>query len=269
MKVEVLVATMHQADHSLLERMNIQTDAIVGNQCDKNCVEDFTHNGHNVKWLSFAERGVGLNRNNTLMRARGDVCLFADDDMVYYDGYEQVVRNAFEENEDADVIVFNIDDEEQDRSKNTKKVRVKKYNFGRYGAVRISFRRESVFLNGISFNLMFGGGARFSAGEDTLFLKDCLRCGLKVIAVPYSLAKLTAGRESTWFKGYDDKYFIDRGILNYFIDKRKAKLLCLYHALRHRKLYAEYGWRKAYKKMKEGIKQVKEKQTKSSVLLDE
>lgn len=259
MKVEVLIATMHQIDHSLLGEMNVQTDAIVGNQCDTNYVEEFTNNGHNVKWLSFAERGVGLNRNNTLMRASGDICLFADDDMIYHDGYEQMVIKAFEENREADVIIFNIDEENGTRKKNTKTIRVKKHNFGRYGAVRIAIKRESVFLNGISFNLMFGGGAKYSAGEDTLFLKDCLRCGLKVVAVPYSVATLTASRESTWFKGYDDKYFIDKGILNYLIDKRKAKLLCLYHALRHRKLYVEYGWRNAYKKMKEGIRQVKKK----------
>ena len=83
MKVQVLVAAMHQKDHSLLEKMNIRSDAIVANQCDRNEFEDFTWNGHKIRYLSFAERGVGLNRNNALMRATGDICLFADDDMRY------------------------------------------------------------------------------------------------------------------------------------------------------------------------------------------
>lgn len=39
LKVEVLVATMDQKDDSLVKKMNIQTDAIIGNQCDFNRIE--------------------------------------------------------------------------------------------------------------------------------------------------------------------------------------------------------------------------------------
>lgn len=73
MSVQVLVATMHQEDHSLLQKMNIQTNAIVCNQCGRNRFESFEYKGHSIRWLSFAERGVGLNRNNALMRAVNDV----------------------------------------------------------------------------------------------------------------------------------------------------------------------------------------------------
>ena len=48
MTLQVLVATMHQTDHSLLEKMNIQSDAIVINQCDRNEIERFTYKGHNI-----------------------------------------------------------------------------------------------------------------------------------------------------------------------------------------------------------------------------
>ena len=99
---------MSQTDHSLLDKMNIQTDAIVANQCDKNFIEQFEWNGHTVKYLNFAERGVGLNRNNALMRAEADICLFADDDMVYVDGYGEILERLFSENPKADVIIFNI-----------------------------------------------------------------------------------------------------------------------------------------------------------------
>ena len=52
MRVQVLVSTMHQTDHSLLEKMNIQTDAIIVNQCDENKIEEFKYNGHTIKWFS-------------------------------------------------------------------------------------------------------------------------------------------------------------------------------------------------------------------------
>ena len=43
MTLEVLVSTMYQKDYSLLDRMNIQTDAIVVNQCNENSIEEFEY----------------------------------------------------------------------------------------------------------------------------------------------------------------------------------------------------------------------------------
>ena len=40
-KIEVLVAAMNQTDYSLLERMNIQTDAVVVNQANSDSMEEF------------------------------------------------------------------------------------------------------------------------------------------------------------------------------------------------------------------------------------
>lgn len=260
MKVETLVVTINQNDFRLIEKMNIQTDAIIGNQSGVVGFEKFEYDGKEIKWYNFADRGVGLNRNSVLMRSSADICVFADDDMVFYDGYEKTVLKAFEDNKDADVIIFNIDETPTVRYRNTRVRKISKFNYGRYGAARIAFRRNSVFFSGISFNLLFGGGARFSCGEDTLFLKDCLRCGLKMVGVPLSIARLENDeRESTWFNGYTDKFFYDKGVLNYCINKRLAKLITVYHFIRHGKTYKEYGVKKAYKMMLKGIKDAKKK----------
>ncbi|MEG1717022.1 MAG: hypothetical protein RR275_09465 [Lachnospiraceae bacterium] len=42
------------------------------------------------------------------MRAQADICLFADDDMKYDDGYVQSVEEAFLDMPTADVIIFNL-----------------------------------------------------------------------------------------------------------------------------------------------------------------
>ena len=60
MNLQVLVSTMHQTYPSLLEKMNIQSDAIIINQCDRNEFEEFEYKGNNIKFLSFAERGVEI-----------------------------------------------------------------------------------------------------------------------------------------------------------------------------------------------------------------
>ena len=238
MRVQVLVAAMHQQDHSLLAKMNIQSDAIVGNQCDRNEIESFEWNGHRVTYLSFAERGVGLNRNNSLMRADGDICLFADDDMRYCDGYVETVLRAFEEHPDADVIIFYLIEKTPTRAVIQKPARVSYLNFLRYGTARVAFRNEAVRQQGIYFNQCFGGGTPHCHGEDNLFLAACLQKGLKVYAVPYELAELTEERASSWNNGYDEKYLRDQGVLYRTLSRRWWRLLCLQDAVRH---YRKYG----------------------------
>lgn len=240
MNIQVLVAAMHQKDHSLLEKMHLKTDAIVANQCDSNSIEDFEWNNHNIRYLNFAERGVGLNRNNALMRATGDICLFADDDMVYEDDYVEKVQNAFQQFPDADVIAFNLIEPKVTRYVIKKAYKVGFLNYLRFGTARVAIRLKSVRNKGIYFNQCFGGGTEHSHGEDNIFLTDCLRKGLKMYAVPEYIAKLTEERASTWKSGYNEKYFIDQGALYKTISPRLWKILCLQDALKHRKKYGSF-----------------------------
>ena len=254
MRIQVLVATMMQQDHSLLEKMNIQSDAIVVNQCDRNEVEHFSYRGHDIAWYSFAERGVGLNRNNALMRADADIGLFADDDMVYVPSYPEVVKKAFREIPDADVIVFDLKYPNGDRAPIKKIQRLHKRNCMRFGAARLAVRLARVQLNGVFFNLCFGGGAKYSSGEDTLFLNDCLDKKLKVYAYPAVIAHLKDERESTWFQGYNDKFFFDKGILYYLLSRKFGCLIAGYHCFKHHKKYSSYGWLNAWVQMYKGFR---------------
>ena len=248
MKIQLLVATMNQCDYSLLDKMNVQSDAIIGNQCERNSIESFEYKGYRIKYLNFDERGVGLNRNNALMRADGDICLLADDDMRYVDNYPYIVSKAFEEIPSADLIVFNIDGNVDSRPDALVPKQIRFYNYMRYGTARIAFRMSSIRNQGIFFNLCFGGGTKHGHGEDTLFLTDCLRKGLKIYAVPVNLATLMDERESTWFKGYDEKYLRDQGALYKAISKAYWRLLCLQDAVRKYKVYRR-SWYSAYKLM--------------------
>lgn len=246
--VEVLVAAMHQSDKSLLDRMRIETDAIIGNQCDGDSIERFEWNGNNIIYLNFSERGVGLNRNNAMIRARGDICLLADEDIIYVKGYANKVRKAFSRFGNADVIIFNIYEKPVTRYVIKHATRVWWHNFLRYGAVRIAFRRESIVENGIYFNQNFGGGCQYQHGEDNIFLAECLSKGLKVYAVPVYIAMLTPGSTSTWRKGYTEKYFSDQGRLYRTIFKRWWKLISFQDAIRHQNLYKK-NWLRVFWEM--------------------
>lgn len=257
MNLQVLVSTMGQTDHSILEKMNIQTDAIVINQCDKTFFEEVNYKNHQVQFLSFSERGVGLSRNNALMRATADICLFADDDVKYEDHYERMVINAFENNPRADVIIFNVLSTNPNREgyiiKKNKKISF--YNCLRYPTYRIAVRISSIRKANIYFSLLFGGGAPYSCGEDSLFISECMAKKLKIFSCSEVIGYVSH-EESTWFKGYTDKYFIDKGALYVSIANMWAKLLCLQFVLRHSNLFKkDKSIREAYNLMIKGIKE--------------
>ena len=248
MRIQVLVAAMNQKDHSLLEKMNINSNVIVGNQCNYNSVEKFKYKNYDAMYLNFDERGVGLNRNNSLMRATGDICLFADDDMIYENDYVKKVKEAFLTIPDADVIIFNLIEKNTRRYIIRKRTRVNYFNYLRYGTARIAFRLKSIKENAIYFNQCFGGGTEHCHGEDNLFLTACLKNKLKIYAVPVYIATLTEERKSTWKNKYDEKYLRDQGFLYKKISRRFWKLLCLQDSIRH---HSNYGMtiKKTYKQM--------------------
>jgi len=251
--IEVLVATMNQRDHSLVTKMNIQTDAIIANQSDTNSYESYFYEGHNIKYITYQEIGVGLNRNNALMRATSDYCILADDDITFLDGYPEKVESMFKKYKDADILIFNIQNKDKYQIKKAYKVR--KINYMKFPTYRIAFRRKKLSYAGIFFNVNFGGGTDHSCGEDTIFLHDCLKLGLHIYAIPETIARINEERDSTWFKGYNKKYFFDRGVLHATLYGKLSRIINLQFLIRHIKLYkSDMSLRKASYYMTEGSK---------------
>lgn len=213
MELEVLVATMGQTDCSLAEKMNIKTSAVIANQCGRWDYEEA--DGGRVRILSTDTRGVGINRNLALQMATADILLFADDDVTYYDGTLQGVKDAFRQFPDADVIFFGIDmtrnGEVFDKRRN-RAGRLHLWNSLRYGAARMAVRREAVIKHRLAFSTLFGGGCLYGSGEDTILIRDCFRAGMRVYAHDHILGTC-AKDTSSWFSGYNEKYFFDRGAM--------------------------------------------------------
>lgn len=214
MTYQLLISTMHRTDDTILEKMRICSDAIVINQCDYFDKKNIEHNGHQIMFFSFDERGVGLSRNSAMMRATADIIEFADDDMIFTDSYREVVLREFEAHPEADAILFSVESLNPERPllKIHKFARVRRREALKYGCARLAIRREKVLYNNIAFSLLFGGGAKYGSGEDTLFLQDCLRAGLRIYKSPVKVADITQ-EDSTWFHGYTEKYFTDKGAL--------------------------------------------------------
>lgn len=214
MKLEVLVAAMGQKDLSLAEKMNIRRDAVIANQCGAFSYTEQQRSGGKIRMLSTGTKGVGTNRNLALELARGDILLFADDDIVYYDDLQPVV-DAFRELPEADVIFFGMDMTREgkvfDRRRHKRK-RLHLWNSMKYGAARMAVRRSAVEEKRLRFSSLFGGGCLYCGGEDTIFIRDCLKKGLRLYSHEHVLGAC-AKDSSSWFTGYDEKFFFDRGAM--------------------------------------------------------
>lgn len=253
-KLQVLVATMHQNDFSKVEEMKIHSDVIFANQSDCRRIDTKECTDFCAKMITTSTRGVGMNRNIALEHSDGDILLIADDDMEYVAGYKEIVLDAFRQLSDADALIFNIDTIGQDmkRRKNEDIHRIHFWNAFNYGAARIAVKRKLLDDNKIKFNLNFGGGTIYSSGEDTLFIGDMIRCGFKIYAYPKTIASVRQN-DSTWFQGYNKKYFYDKGALFAALMPKAAMLLCLQDIVRHRNMYTEISLRDMIIQSKKGI----------------
>lgn len=238
--IESLVSTMNSNGFELTKKMNIKDNAIIINQQENHYFEEYKVNGAHIKEYGFNEKGIGLSRNSALLRSDAEICLMADDDMVYTDDYITKVKKAYKENPDADMIIFNvrIHDDNGTLEKVKKNGKVNYFNSLRYGTVSFSFKREKIIKKNIWFTLLFGGGAPFSNGEDSLFLWDCLKAGLNIYTSTDIIADVY-NYESSWFEGYNKKYFFDRGALFEALSSRFSRLLIYQYAIRKRNDFNE------------------------------
>lgn len=242
MNVEVLVSTMNQGDLSLVKKMNIQSDALIINQSQQKLDEMLVHkDSFTIRMKTFVEKGLSKSRNKAINLANGDICIIADDDVIYEDNYRETVLNAYNENPDYDIIVFQVPSTNNERQKvyYEKRQKMGYLKSLKVASYEITFKRKSIIDNNISFNEHFGAGSgRYSMGEENIFLYDCLRKGLKVLYLPIKIGTVTH-EESTWFSGFNEKYFIDRGANYYAMSRTFCIPLILQHAIRKYSLYKD------------------------------
>lgn len=256
-KVQVVVATMHQKDFSKIKKMNLNSDVIFANQTDETFFSEKNFGNYTAKMISTQTRGVGINRNFGLQYATGDILLIADDDMIYTDNYVQTVISAFNENPQADAIIFNIETigADKGRRQNDSVKRIHIRNGLNYGAARLAVKRNVLIRERIHFSTCFGGGTMYSAGEDTLFICDMLRKKLKIYTYPATIASVDQ-TSSTWFTGYNEKLIYDRGAFFSAAFGKTAPAFCIYNLLCHPKVYreADLSFRQALKIMIKGVR---------------
>ena len=252
--LQVLVSTMNQTDYSLLDRLHVQTDAVVVNQCDRDSKEEFEYCGHSITWINSKTRGLSVSRNICLKHANGEICLLADDDLYYVDGYEDIILKAFRNNPGCAIIRFMAEGIEKPfKSYPAEEQNISFLQSMKISSVEIAIRREAI--GNIRFDELIGAGTRYYMGEENAFLAECLRQGLKIKYIPETILRLHIG-QSSWYSGMNESYFVSRGAAFAAMKTHFTDFLILQFATRKRKLYRkEMSVRKAIRLMKTGKKQ--------------
>lgn len=255
---EILCTTMNQQDFTKLKEMNVHANILFANQASETRYEELEFEGKTARMITTTTRGVGKNRNLGLIYAKGDICLLADDDMVYVDDVEEIVLNEFKRLPKADAIIFNVISSNPERKQvfNKRCKKMTKFSRNPYGTVRIAFKLNQIKRKNIWFSTLFGGGAVYPSGEDSLFIKDMLRNGMKVY-ISNKVIGYVKQIESSWFKGMDEEYFYGKGAFIQASRKGIFKYLyVLYFALRTKNL-SPVPFMKKIKALLGGMKEYK------------
>ena len=259
MRLQTLIAAVEQDTEHMPQRMGLESDAVIINQTDHYAYREMEWQGRKIRVFDCNERGVGRSRNLALLKADADIVLFSDEDIVYEPGYAARILKSFRKYPQADLLLFNLEVNEKRRTYwNEKAKPVRRYNCGRYPTFCAAARLSALRAAGVGFSLLFGGGAPYSNGEDSLFFTDCLRKGLKIYALPVRIGR-EQERESTWFHGYDEKFFLDRGVLFHFLYGRLAWSWAVrFVAVKKKAMCVEFSPRKALRLLFAGIRRGKD-----------
>ncbi|MDE7407242.1 MAG: glycosyltransferase, partial [Muribaculaceae bacterium] len=107
--LDVLISTIYSAGIHRVAAMNLPVMEgvryVVSWQCPEGkipaelCRSD-------IKIIPFDKRGLSSNRNNALANSTADLCLIADDDLIYKADQLQKVIDSFEQHPEVEVACF-------------------------------------------------------------------------------------------------------------------------------------------------------------------
>ncbi len=235
MKFEILMSCMNQNDDSLVNTSGIVGDVLIINQCDHEGVSEYkTKNGRALMY-STTELGLTKSRNMAIERSDADICLLCDDDEAFVDNYEKLILDAYNSVPDSDVVIFKMLNRApsfEDRIQELKFPKIMKVS-----SWQISFKRKSLVDSNVCFDELLGAGTGNGGEEELKFLLDCRKAGLKIYYVPIEIASV-AQSNSTWFKGFDKRFFKNRGATTrYILGLPLSVVYGAYYLVRKYKMY--------------------------------
>lgn len=253
-KTEILLSCMFLSDSKeMIKRSHITSDTVIINQCDEeNYKEDNICNAL-LRTFSVTDRGLTKSRNLAISKSQADICIICDDDEIFNEGYEKAVLSAYDALPDADIIIFDMVDRPLKWGNSIK--RLGYIDLMSVSSWQITFRREKLLASGVLFDENMGAGSGNGAEEEFRFLTQCRKAKLRIYHYPFRLASV-AQTQSTWFKGFDEEFFVNRGnTTRYIMGLPLSVLYAAYYAFAKRKQLSGMSMLRAFSYTVKGIKE--------------
>ena len=232
--IEPLISAMNQKNFEIFDNAKVKGNALLINQCDIETYEEEYNDGLR-RIFSTRERGLSKSRNLAIKNAKGDICLFVDDDEVLEDGYEKIISDAYDKFTGADILCFKLKGGRKNYSDKTYRIGFLKSL--KICSCQITFKKKSITDKNILFDENFGSGTIMGSGEENVFLFDCLKKKLRIYYIPICIATV-AQQNSGWFKGFDKEYFRKRGaIIRRLMGIVAGTIYVVYFAISKRSMY--------------------------------
>ncbi len=259
---EILISTMFRSDLSFLETMFPNGDysvypILIINQTDT--AQLLVSTQANVRIINTEERGLPQSRNMAIQNAIGEVCLVADDDVMYVPDLQSIVLGGYTTYPDAVVVTFQL--QKTNGTLFRKYPVVTKHTNASYKTVNgvvISFKKDVLLDKDVLYNPHFGLGATFSGANEYVFMRNVMKAKLPayfVSAVILTHPEVSSGQDL----GSDRLLFLRGGLAYkcYGIWSYLWVLKYVFFLVRHQIIKTKYAFAKA-KKGFSGIKKYKQ-----------
>lgn len=146
----------------------------------------------NIRVINSEEKGLSKSRNAALKNAVGEIVLIADDDIVFQEGFNFKIINAYNEFKNAGAIKFCAIKSEGSLMKNYPSVSKKDstiLNILDTSSIEVTLNKKKAEIANIQFDEKFGLGSIFEIGEEAIFLSDLKKKGMQIAFVPEIIVK--------------------------------------------------------------------------------
>ncbi|WP_343763009.1 glycosyltransferase family A protein [Gangjinia marincola] len=182
LSLEILIATMNRDSLDFLDDMFPhhsldQLNLLIVNQTTPEI--HLTSSRDNIRVINSLEKGLSKSRNLALIHAKGDVVLFADDDLSYVKDFKTIVLESYKNNPKTAFVTF--------KHKTFKGEFIKTYpthnrkhtltTIESISSREISCRLDRIKKQDLLFNEYFGLGSTFETGEEYLFVCNLVQKG--------------------------------------------------------------------------------------------
>ncbi len=193
MTFEILLSTMYRTDLGFLDTIFKYNplsnyNVLIINQTEPNKL--LKSKDPNIRVFNSFERGTSASRNLAIKNAKGDICLFADDDTTFKPNFNQIIISAFKQYTEAYLLSFEtVSQEGIPHLEYPKKGLHNKKTLKTVHMTGMAIRREKLVAANIFFNAYFSLGGLFSGGTEYIFLRDAYAKNLKAYHISKAIVE--------------------------------------------------------------------------------